>query len=293
MSSSFIGILLAVGALFAWGFGDFFIQKSTREVGTWKALFYIGVPGTVFLLPFVWNEITTTGVFREFGLLLLLAGLVAFLAGLFDFEALKQGKIAIVEPILSLELLITVALGVLFANEELSLLQFLLILVVFIGVTLSITEHHTHLHYHRRIFEKGAMLAGIGAIGMALTNFMVGRASQETSPLLTIWFVWIFFTTACFIYLLAKGELKTAVSDIKRYPVVLGAQSVLDTLGWFLFASSVKYIPISIATTISEGFVALAVFLGIFVNREKLRWHQVAGAGIVVAGVLLLSAVSS
>lgn len=287
-----LGIIFAFGALLSWGIGDFFIQKSARAVGTWKALFYIGVPGTIILLPFVYQELVHSIALRENLLLLVLAGFITFVAGLFDFEALKQGKIAIVEPILSVELLVTVALSALLAGERLTLTQIILILVVFIGITLTITEHHTHLQYHKRIFEKGAILAGIGAIGMALTNFLVGRSSQATSPLLSLWFVWTFFTIASFIYLSWKGELKTIKQDLQQYSVLLTTQSIFDTLAWFLFASAVRYIPISIATTISEGYVALAVCLGFFINKEKLKYHQTFGAIIVIGSVILLSTIT-
>jgi len=45
---SFIGVILAVVALFSWGFGDFFIQKSARSLGTWQALFLICLFGAIF-----------------------------------------------------------------------------------------------------------------------------------------------------------------------------------------------------------------------------------------------------
>jgi len=53
------------------------------------------------------------------------------------------------------------------------------IAVIFLGVLLSITIHHTHLHYHKRIFEKGAAFAGLAAVGTALTDFLVGVSSQS------------------------------------------------------------------------------------------------------------------
>ena len=179
----YAGILFALVALVSWGFGDFFIQKTTRIVGSWKTLFFIGIVGLVGLLPFVKNDLSSLN--SAHFLLLSLLGVVAVFAALFDFEALRQGKIAIVEPIIGLELPITVGLSLTLANEALSFVQLFLIGVVFVGIMLAITAHHTHLHYHKRIFERGAILAGIGAVGMALTNFLVGVSSQDISPLIT------------------------------------------------------------------------------------------------------------
>ena len=285
--SHYVGILFAFIALVSWGFGDFFIQKTTRVVGSWKALFFIGIVGLIGLFPFVKNDLASL---NSSNLLLLgLLGVVVVFAALFDFEALRQGKIAIVEPIIGLELPITVGLSLTLANETLSFLQLFLVGIVFIGIILAITAHHTHLHYHKRIFERGAILAGIGAIGMALTNFLVGVSSQGISPLITIWFAHSLLAVVCGIYILHKGEFGNLIFDFKNYPKLIIGQSILDNVAWVSFAKATTYIPISIATTISESYIALAVLLGLFVNREKLRTHQIIGVTLAIIGVIMLS----
>lgn len=216
-------------------------------------------------------------------------GIVVVFAALFDFEALRQGKIAIVEPIIGLELPITVGLSLALAGESLSFLQLFLISIVFIGIMLAITSHHTHLYYHKRIFERGAILAGIGAIGMALTNFLVGVSSQGISPLVTIWFAHSLLAIVCGIYVLSKGEFRSLISDFKNHPKPIIGQSIFDNVAWVSFAKATTYIPIAIATTISESYIALAVLLGLFVNREKLRAHQIAGITLAIFGVIMLS----
>jgi drug/metabolite transporter (DMT)-like permease len=285
--SHYVGILFAFIALVSWGFGDFFIQKTTRVVGSWDALFFIGIVGLIGLFPFVKNDLASLSSANI--LLLGLLGVVVVFATLFDFEALRQGKIAIVEPIIGLELPITVGLSLTLANESLSFLQLFLVGIVFIGIILAITAHHTHLHYHKRIFERGVILAGIGAIGMALTNFLVGVSSQGISPLITIWFAHSLLAVVCGIYILYKGEFGNLISDFKNYPKPIIGQSILDNVAWVSFAKATTYIPIAIATTISESYIALAVLLGLFVNREKLRTHQIVGVTLAIIGVIMLS----
>lgn len=283
------GIIFALIALLAWAGGDFYIQKTTRLVGSWRALFYIGILGLVVLFPWVKNE--AMGIFNNPDSLLLLTilTLVTIFVALFDFEALRQGKLAIVEPILGIELPITVGLSMALAGERLGAIELLLVAVVFVGIVLAITKHHTHLHYHKRLFEKGVILAGIGAVGMALVNFLVGTASQKISPLATIWFVHSLIAVVCFLYLLFKGELRSLVTDMKNYSSFIIAQSVFDNAAWIAYAFATTLIPIAIATTISESYIALAVLLGIFVNRERLRPHQIVGIVLAIAGVLGLS----
>ena len=284
-----LGILFALLALLGWTFGDFFIQRGTRTVGNWKTLFYIGSLGGILLFPFVAGEIIPTLTHGPNALLFFLLLVVTLFAALFEFQALKKGKIAIIEPVFAIELPITVGLSLLFWNETITLTQGILIFTVFLGITLAVTIHHTHLHYHRRVFEKGFVLAGVGAIGMALVNFLTGVGSQETSPLMTIWVLHTALAVICIFYLAYRGELRSVSEDIRRHGKTILAFSAFDNIAWISFAFSVRYIPISIATTVSESYIALAVLLGIFVNREKLKTHQLIGIALAVIGVIALS----
>ena len=106
-------IFAALGAMLCWGFGDFIIQKATRVIGDMEALAWIGVFGSIGLLPFVWHDFSLVANRSNFGILLIL-GIVTFIIGIVNFEALRRGKISIVEVILEAELPIAVLLGLVF-----------------------------------------------------------------------------------------------------------------------------------------------------------------------------------
>ncbi|MDI6733887.1 MAG: DMT family transporter [Patescibacteria group bacterium] len=287
-----LGIIFSLLALLSWGFGDFSIQRATRIFGDFKTLFYIGIVGVIAIFPFIYSELNAFFHTPHLLILLSLTGVVIFFAALFDFEALKRGKLAIIEPILAIELPITVALSALFWGEKLSLPQLFLVTVTFIGITLSVTTHHAHLHYHKRLLERGVMFAGIGAIVMGLVNFLVGASSQSTSPLLTIWFTNLIFTVFCVVYIVAKGQFKSIWTDIKYHPRILMAESILDNMAWIFYAYAASFIAISVATTISESYIAFTVLLGVFINKEKLQRHQIFGIIIAIASVLIISYIS-
>ncbi len=287
----FLGILFAFISLIAFGLGDFFIQKTTRTIGSWKALFFIGVVGFIGLFPFIYKDFEFLTSFHV--VLLVLLSIVGIFGSLFYFDALKRGKIAIIEPIMGIELPITIGLSVFFAKESLSVAQIFFISMVFFGSVLAMTIHKAHLHYHRRIFEKGVILAGVGAISMALTNFLIGVSSQTISPLMTIWFAHFFLTMFCGAYIFFQGEFLKLFSDFKKHTKIILGQSFFDNIAWIAFAFATTKISISIATTISEGYIALSVLLGLFVNRERLKIHQKIGVTLTIGGILALSYFSS
>lgn len=284
-----LGILALLAAVLAWGFGDFSIQKSTRAFGDVRTLIFIGLAGIIGLFPFVYSEIHL--LWQDTGRLLLLSatGLVIFAAAILDFEALRQGKIAVVEPVLSFELPVAVALAAIFLGEQLTPIQLALAATTFSGIMLSVTQHQRHLMYHRRLLEPGIILAAAGAVVMGGVNFLIGISSQQTSPVMAIWFTNVIFTLLSFIYLGWRGEIGKLFQGVQQNPAPVIAVCIFDNLAWLMFAVSVTYIPISIATTISESYIALAVLLGLFVNKEKLQHHQLAGVIIAITSVILLS----
>lgn len=287
-----MGIFFALGALLAWGFGDFFIQKTTRAIGSWRALFFISSVGGIVLFPFIINDVPLF-IEQPISLLILLTTtVIALCAALFDFEALRQGKIAIIEPVMGTEVPITVAISIIFLRESLTLPQILAIAAIFLGITLAVTVHHSHLHIHRRLFERGVLLAGLGAIGMALLNVMFGVSGRTTSPIFAIWFIHSLLAVVCIIYLFLTKEWRKIIPDLTSHARSILPMSILDNAAWLSYLYAVHYIPISIAIAISESYVALAVLLGLFINREKLKRHQLWGVALATVGIIILATIT-
>lgn len=287
-----LGVIFAFLALVSWTVGDFFIQKSVRVVGDLKTLTYIGVVGVIGIFPFIAKELAPLSGDSTRLLLLTFTGVIIFFAAIFDFEALKRGKLAIVEPVLGMELPVTIALSVLLWAERPSPAQYLLMASAFIGIILAITIHHTHLHYRKRLLEKGVLFAALGSIVMGLVNFMVGVSSQETSPLMAIWFTNLIFTLCCLIYMAVKTDFGGIIRDFTKNLRVTLTTSVFDNAAWIFFAFAASMIPISIATTVSESYIAFVVCLGLLLNREKIRWHQLVGVVVTIASIIILSAIT-
>ncbi len=287
------GIAWALVALFSFGFGDFMIQRATRRIGDVHALFYIGITGGIVLLPFIWQELPNIFSNSNGIVLLLVVSVITVIASLFDFEALKVGKISIINPITGLELPITVALGIFILDEWMGWLDFVLMILVFTGIALASFGGKLRHFFETNYLEKGVVLAFISAITMALLNFFVGVSSEETSPLLTIWFAFLFSGIFCLIIMLITGTARQIGRDLRHNPKLIIAQCSLDTLGWVAFAQATTFISIAITTTISEAYIALSALLGLWVGREKLATHQKIGIAVTIAGVLILSALVS
>ena len=278
------GVLFALVALISWGVGDFLIQRTSRLIGSAKALFCTGIVGFVCLTPFIFEQVLLLSA-PEYGLLLTLSFIVIFSA-ISSFEALRLGKIATTEPVVGLELPLAALISILILGESITLIPLVLMVGVFAGTLLVVTRGLSHIS---TMFEPGMGLALLAALGSALTTVMVGITSQNLSPLIAIWFSHGVLAFVTFIYLIRTNTLRTLMSDIRTYPATITSQSIADNVAWVAFGSAVTLIPISVATTISGGYVALGVLLGLVVTHERVRSHQLLGIALVSLGIILLS----
>ncbi len=280
-----MGLFFAALAIVGWGFGDFLIQRSVRKVGDWEALFFITLIATVALLPFVVYELRVLSAFN----IVVLAGtsFVIFVAALFDFDALRVGKISIIEPIYALEVPVTIALATLILGEVLSLMQIVLIVLLLLGVFLVSNKQLSRIHL--KTLERGVLAAVFATLGMGFSNFLFGFAARETSPLMINWFTSTFMMLATLGYLLYVGEGRKIIESWRKNKRLLVAVGFADNLAWVAYSSATLYLPIGLATGLTESYIALATMLGLFYNREKLRRHQQVGLVLAIGTAIVLA----
>ncbi|MBI5220663.1 MAG: DMT family transporter [Candidatus Liptonbacteria bacterium] len=286
-----MGILFAFGALFSWGIGDFLIQRSVRKFGNGVVLFTITTFGALVLAPFALPDLGSVFTNRNNLLLLLTTSVILLFAAIFDFQALKVGKISVIEPVFAMEIPLAATLAAVFLREFPSGPQLLSILVAFLGIFLVSLKSLRHLRQIRP--ERGVLLALLATLGMGIINFLFGLAGRETSPIMINWFTDVFLALATGIYLLSTGEYKKLLPDWRANKKLILGVSVLDKAAWLTYTYSMLYIPIAIATTVSESYIALGAILGLWLNREKLKPHQFAGIALAVLGAVALAAVTS
>src|SRR4051812_19882218 len=115
-----MGIIFAILAAVTWALGDFSIERSSRRTGSMTTLFYISLFAAVVYLPFVWGELPA--ISTHYKLFLFSAGVFLF-SSVFDFLALKLGKISVVEPICAFEVGVTALASYFIIGERVSLYQ--------------------------------------------------------------------------------------------------------------------------------------------------------------------------
>lgn len=223
-----VGIGLAFVAMLCWGIGDFWIQKSTRKLGDWESLFIITFLGALLLLPFVFRSLPAFmagGWTRELSVLTV-GGVVLFFAAILDFEALRAGKLAVVEPIWSFEVPTAALLAFFVLHERLTPVQSFLIIGLLLG--LALVSLRGNVHWRRFLLERGALIALSGALLMGAANFFIGWGARLSDPLMVNFVANLIMAVFSGMYLLLRGSLGKTFSDFMGYRAVLIPMVVVD-----------------------------------------------------------------
>jgi drug/metabolite transporter (DMT)-like permease len=287
-----VGIIFALVAMLCWGFGDYLIQKSTRKFGDWETLFLIALFGAIVLSPFVYKSLPE--IFSSFNktfVILLIASLAMLIAALFEFEALKEGKISVVEPLWSLEIPMSALLAFFLLKEVIGKQQIFLIALLIVGLVLVSLRSH---HLSKRVWlEKGVIIAALSAVLMGVANFFVGFGARLSDALMVNWFFNVVIIIFTGIYLLKTKKMSVLMRDIKSTKGLLAGMCILDNGAWIAFAYAMILAPIAIAVALSESYIIIAVLLGMFVTKEKLGNHQKIGLIIAVISAIILAAITN
>lgn len=285
-----IGLLFSFFAFLGWGIGDFLIQKSTRKINAIRTLFYISSSSSMILLPFIYKNIFLLTYENIF--LLFITSIVLFVYAIILFNAFRVGKLGIVEPIISFELLVTILLSVFIGGEILKGKLLLPVFMIILGIFLT-SGGKINIIKHKYILEKGSLLAITAAILSGLSNFLIGSNAGKIDPILTIWFTHLILGISCFFIMFFKNEIYEIKHDLKTHPYLIIASSFFDNLAWVSYAVAATLIPIYLVVTISESYIILAILLGYLLNKEKMKQHQKIGMFIVIPAMLYLCYITS
>ncbi len=282
-----VGIALAFVAMLGWGIGDFMIQKETRKLGDWETLFLLTAFGTLILLPFTYKSLVSL-LFGAVGNIAILtaSGVVLLVAALLNFEAFKRGKLSVLEPLLSLEIVAASLLAYFALGDRISWFQVAIIAVLVVCLFLvSFREKHLH----GRIFmEKGVLIFAIGAFLMGFADFLLGWGARVTDPITAIFFVNLVIAILTGIFVVARGGIPRMMKDVSLNVRSLLIMCISDNVAWIAYAVAMSLVPIAIATGLSESSIIVAVVLGLLVGKEKLQRHQKIGLiGALVCTIAL------
>ncbi|PIT95261.1 hypothetical protein COT98_00485 [Candidatus Falkowbacteria bacterium CG10_big_fil_rev_8_21_14_0_10_39_9] len=298
MSDFQVSLFFAFLAMFLWGIGDFFIQRTIRKVGDFQTLLWINFIASLTLFPLAWNDLPA--IFSRANIFsLIFITIIDLFYGYFLFKAYDQGKLSVVEVVMIGELPFTIILGLIFFHESLSWLQVFVILMIIAGVFLMSRSRKTwrdkikeFFRGKRVVWEKGLLLMFLAVLFSSLYNFLTAVNTRNVSAFAAVWFPWMLGSLVLLIYVGYKRGLKSFWQGGLNHKSLILFTGVIDTSAWVFYALATRTEEISIVTAIVAGYAVIAMALGIKFNHEKISVWQYLGAVLVFLGVIAMSFIS-
>ncbi len=280
------GVLLSLIPLFAWGVSDFVSSRLSKYH-----------PAAVNLLYTIGGFVVALGLMLIFGpprfelanfgvhlcaALILNAGFAMFL------KAFSHGAVGVVSVIANAYAVFTVTFSVLFLGVHMTLLSWVAVAIVMLGLTILTykkDEHHTDEQFKKYIiFSFLAMLL----FGIGFLLFDVASNQQWHGTYILYQCANILVAPVLFLLWTRRSatlEIKKASSDKLVYIGALAAS--VGSIG--LFAAIQVVGNASFPSVFSAAAPLVTSILAFYFNKEHLQLRHRIGAVIIVVGIMLLS----
>ncbi|MEV1007121.1 DMT family transporter [Streptomyces sp. NPDC049881] len=283
-------LALALATSLLWGLADFGGGLLTRRM---PALTVV-VVSQALAMAVLGAIVVATGAWSEAGPRLwfaVAAGAVGPVAMLCFYRALALGPMGVVSPLASTAVAVPVGVALL-AGERPGLVQYSGILVAFVGIMLAGGPQRGGPSVQGRTM--GYTL--VAALGFGAVLALIAEASETTTGLFLALFVQrVVNVVVGGGALLAGARRGGPVLPPGGRAVVTAALPSLAFVGLADVAANATYAlaarigPVTVAAVLASLYPVVTALAARGVLRERLRPVQTAGAGLAMAGTLLLA----
>jgi len=294
-------MIFALTAAVGWGLADFLGAMSTRRVGLLVTM-CAGQVAACAVLGITAVTLAGQGVHLARGDVAALAvvGILGAASYAGFYRALQLGPISLVSPIFSAYAMVTVVLAVLLGRQAPAAASAEGVVLTIGGVVLASASGQQDPGARassppppdRRRSGVPYALAAMLAWGVA--TYILARSAKHLG-----WFAPVAVSRAVTLAVLlvvaaaALGRRARAGRPARAAapPAALALPALaglLDVLAFLAFARAGQVGPVSVAAAASACFPLIVIAGGVLVFRERLRTVQFVGAGLTIAGLLVL-----
>ncbi len=281
-----IGVLIALVAMFGLGIYNYLIKSFPERIN--KFSLSVVIQAIIGLLALIIVSMTSDFYIKnpENYVMLLMAGFFEAAAVLCALYAIEKGKLSVVVPVINSIPLFSVFFSFIFLNEVISLIGYIGIVIILLGVfLLSIREERiknpiTHS-------KKPFFLALAAAISLGLRYVFIKTPAQELGVFKSLLYLQAF--TLIFLFIINIFLREKLVIPHKEEFKELSWLVLFYMFGVFGYLFAFNFAPVSIIVPITSASLVVTVFLALFILKEKLTEHQVIGVIATLIGIILIT----
>jgi drug/metabolite transporter (DMT)-like permease len=276
-----VAIVAGLAAAGCWTVTTLAASRSSRLVGSLRALAWVMLIGFLVVLPFAIVSAAPTGSARWW---LLVAGTGNVAGLLLEYQAVRIGKVGVVAPIASTEGAVTAVIAFA-AGEPTSPVTALSLGVIAIGVVLAALEDGGDTGHPVRTGPSVALALG-AALAFGAGLYAAGHVSGSVS---LAWLVLPARLVGVTI-LAAPLALARRIRITRQTVPFVTAAGLAEVAGYCAFAIGARH-SIGVTSVLGSQFAAFSAIAAHFLFGERLRRIQVVGVIAIVIGVSTLAIV--
>jgi transporter family protein len=288
MSITILSILLGIGGMFGWGIYDFLGGVFTKQIGSFKSLFWSQLAGliSIFLLAIVFKS--SVNVPALVIILSLIAAILYSAGYLFFFKGFETGNVSIVAATMNLWAVFTMLFAFMFMGQRLSALQTLGVLLIIFGAALA-SLNWSEIGNQRFQLSAGVKEAVFGAFFFGVFWNVSEIISEKVGWLLTTLFIkfGIILFLLIFSLLVKQGIGLAKISTKTKYVILL--MGVIEAGAVALVNYGLTIGDAILITPIASALSMVTITLAIIFLKDKVA--KIQGLGIVTAivGIIVIA----
>jgi len=284
-------LIATIGGLLTllfWGLSDYFTGKSGQEVDVYLTNLVVQLMGVIFLLPIVlWYGLSIS--ISTSLVVVIIISLLLTIAYIFFIKSLASGPFGVAAPVANSYAFITLLLGLIFLQFQVSPLQLFALVTIIVGVIALAVDRATldYKNFRGSTIYFAAITALFWGVAFALIETVIDAFAWYE----LLFMISILVTAFSFIFYIVIRKRVPIWNDIKyksmKYAWHSGVLLSLGAIAFFVAAE--RSGSVVIPAVIASASPLVTSFMAYWRDEEKLPLHKRIGAVVIILGLMLLN----
>ena len=286
MNTTILSILLGMGGMLGWGLYDFLGGVFSKQIGSFKSLFWSQLAGLIFvlLLAIVFRSGINAPVLV---IVLSLIAAILYSAGyLFFFKGFELGNVSIIAATMNLWAVFTMLFAFVFMGQRLSALQTLGVAMIISGATLA-SLNWSEIRNQRFQLSAGVKEAVFGAFFFGVFWNVSEIISEKAGWVLTTLYIklGIILFLLIFSLLVKQGIDLAKISAKTKYVILL--MGVIEAGAVALVNYGLTIGDAILITPIASALSIVTITLAVVFLKDKVTRIQGLGIATAIVGIIV------
>lgn len=289
----FIGNLCILIAVIFWGVNVSVTKALIPEWMTAYGIIIVRLVGGAICMWIASLFVKTSKILKGDWIKLILGGAIGLFLFIFLFIlSLKYGNPIDISIIMTLPPVFVILINVIFLKQRPYWIEYLGVIVSFIGAALvilgGVTHHHGVVEHHDKSNVIGDILAIVSTICYAFYLVIVVGPTKTYKPITMLRWVFLFSAIPA-LALIPFATHEPILHTHKAVPWIEIAFILfcVTFIAYFLVEPAIKYIGSELVSIYQYLLPVFATISAVLMGLAHLRWIQVIAMGIIVVGMVL------